>query len=84
MGVDATGLNVRHDGSMAKRKLLRRRLNIRISIQDQEDLEAWAVAEGSSVGNYVRDMVRRERERLAWAQRDKMAAREAAREERAS
>lgn len=57
---------------MARRKQLRRSIHARLTIEDYDALHAMALSDGASVGNVIRDMIRRERIRRDWAERDNM------------
>lgn len=48
-------------------------LHTRIAIQDHEDLKTWAGRDDATMGDLIRDMIRRERIRREWAERDSMA-----------
>jgi hypothetical protein len=69
---------------MARKRQLRRMLHARIEIRDHEDLRAWANRDGAGIGDLIRDMIRRERIRREWAERDNMIAVENANAERAA
>lgn len=58
---------------MAKKRLLRKAIQVRLTSVDYVDLNRWSVENGCSIGAVIRDMVRRERERREWAGRDNMA-----------